>query len=179
MEPIFHGPMRPDHLRQPLGSTALLRQRRPAIDHLAAVLVTAGALAFDPKDLSHLALLPAQRVVEIRTGRDLTPFQTAMSLLHLFRGLPGAPIRLRVFKKEFQVGSGGGRIVFDEQHHVPSRTFDQASKLVVAASAASLVRMRPLHSTSVNNGLRALTSLCSASNRTLLQNNAGMHLIDM
>ncbi len=53
VEPIFHGPMRPDHLRQPLGSAALLRQRRPAIDHLAAVLVTAAALAFDPKDLSH------------------------------------------------------------------------------------------------------------------------------
>jgi hypothetical protein len=178
-EPIFHGPMRPDHLRQPLLSTALWRQRRPARDHLAAVLVTAAALAFDPKDLSHLAPLPTQLVVQIRTGRDPTPFQSAMSLLHLIRGLPGAPIRLRVFKKEFQVGAGGGRIVFDEQHHVPSRPFDQPSKLVIAASAASLVRMRPLHSTSVNNGLRVLTSLCSASNWTLLQHNAALHLRDM
>jgi hypothetical protein len=43
-----------------------------------------------------------------------------MAFLALGKGLPGAPIGLRVFKKEFQVRSGGWSVVFDKQHHVSS-----------------------------------------------------------
>ena len=55
-----------------------------------------------------------------------------MSLLRVFIRLPGAPIRLGIFKEEFQIRSGGGGIVFDQDDHLASRTLDQAPKVVVA-----------------------------------------------
>src|SRR5207248_7448199 len=78
--------------------------------------------------------VPAQIVIEIRTGKDVTPFQTTMAFLHLLKGLPGAPIGLLVFKKEFQIRSRERGIVFDEDDHVPSRMLDQAPILVIALS---------------------------------------------
>jgi hypothetical protein len=50
----------------------------------------------------------------------VAPFQTAMTFLDCFKRVPGTPISLRVFKKEFQICSGDRRIVFDEEDHVPS-----------------------------------------------------------
>jgi hypothetical protein len=72
------------------------------------------------KHLSHLAPVTSEIVTQIRTGDDLTPFQTTMSFLNLDIRLPGAPISLGVFKKQCQIRSGGGSIVFDEHHHVAS-----------------------------------------------------------
>jgi len=43
-----------------------------------------------------------------------------MAFLALCKGLPGASISLRIFKKEFQVRSGGWGILLDEQHYVSS-----------------------------------------------------------
>jgi hypothetical protein len=40
--------------------------------------------------------------------------------LDFVKRVPGTPIGLRVFKKEFQIRSGDRRIVFDEEEHVPS-----------------------------------------------------------
>src|SRR5258708_12644782 len=39
VEPIFHGPMRPDYLRQPLGSAALFRPLLPPLTHPPPLLV--------------------------------------------------------------------------------------------------------------------------------------------
>jgi hypothetical protein len=49
-----------------------------------------------------------------------------MAFLALCKRLPGAPVGLFVFKKEFQIRSGGWGIVFDEQYHVPSCSLHQA-----------------------------------------------------
>jgi len=57
-----------------------------------------------------------------------------MPFLHLLKGLPGAPISLLVFKKEFQIGTGSWSIVFDEDDHIASRTLDQAPILVITLS---------------------------------------------
>jgi hypothetical protein len=56
----------------------------------------------------------------------VAPFQTTMAFLALCKRLPGAPVGLFVFKKEFQIRSGGWGIVFDEQYHVPSCSLHQA-----------------------------------------------------
>src|SRR5207237_5814888 len=56
----------------------------------------------------------------------------AMAFLDLSVRLPGASISLGVFKKEFQIRSGGWRIVFDEQHYLAACTLDQAAKVVIA-----------------------------------------------
>ncbi len=74
VEPIFHGPMRANHLCKPLWRTALWRESRPAIDHLDTLLVFALAFALHAKNLSHLTPITAQIVIEIRTGGDLAPF---------------------------------------------------------------------------------------------------------
>jgi hypothetical protein len=96
------------------------------------MLVTACAFTFNPKNLSQLAPVAAQRVVEIRTGENLASFQSAMALLHVFLGLPGAAISLLIFKKAFQVCSGGRGLVFDKDNHVASKTLDPAPKVVIA-----------------------------------------------
>ena len=67
VESIFDGPMRTNHLCQPLGRTALGRKTCPAIHHLKAVLVFAGPFAFDPKNLSDLAPVAA-RDASLRSG---------------------------------------------------------------------------------------------------------------
>src|SRR2546430_2179596 len=101
--------MGPYHLRHLLSRPGLLWKGRQTIDHLEALLVTTFAFTFDAKDLSDLAPVPTQIVVEIRTGGDVASFQSTMAFLHLFIGLPGAPIGLLIFKKEFQIGSRGWR----------------------------------------------------------------------
>ena len=73
VQPIFHAPMIAGQLEQPLSRTALARQARPPIDDFDAVLLAAGAFPLQTKDLSHLAPVARQIVVEIRTGDDLTP----------------------------------------------------------------------------------------------------------
>ena len=147
--------------QKPLGRTALLCQTGPAIEHLEAVFVFAPALALQAKDLSHLAPVPTQVGIEVWTGEEMTPLQTAMAVLHLLTGLPGAAISLLVFTKEFQIGPRDGRMVFAEHDHLPSGSLDQASKVVIAAWAASLLRIRPVQSPSVNTALSGLTSVCS------------------
>jgi hypothetical protein len=49
-----------------------------------------------------------------------------MALLHVFIGLPGTPIGLLIFNEQFQIGSRGRSILFDEDDHLASRTLDQA-----------------------------------------------------
>src|SRR5260370_3097460 len=124
--------MRANQLQKTLGGTPLWRKTRPAIDHLDALLAFDGAFALQAKDLSHLAPVPAQIVVEIRTSGDLAPLQTTMAFLDLFKALPGAPIGLLVFKKELQIRSRDRGIVFDDHHHVASPLLDQTPKLMVA-----------------------------------------------
>ena len=55
-----------------------------------------------------------------------------MSLLCMFIGLPSALIGLRIFKKEFQIRTGGVGIVFDEDNHVAACLRDPAPKVVIA-----------------------------------------------
>ena len=90
--------MRTSQLQQTLGGTVFVRQTRPPIYHLDAVLLFAGPFALQAKDLSHLAPVAVQIVVEIRTGEDVASFQTPMAFLHLLKGVPGALIGLGVFK---------------------------------------------------------------------------------
>src|SRR5207302_2255050 len=125
---------RTNQLRQTLRGAALGRKTRPALDHLNTALLFALAFALQTKDLSHLAPVTAQIVIEIRTGGNLTSFQTAMAFLDLFKRLPGAPISLLVFKKEFQIRAGERGIVFDEDDHVAPCSVDQAPILVIALS---------------------------------------------
>jgi hypothetical protein len=90
-----------------------------------------------PKDLSHLAPVATQIVIQIWTGDDLTPFQATMAFLDLDVRAPGVPISLLVFEKEFQIRPGCGRVVFYEQHHITSCPLYQATKLVIALSGIS------------------------------------------
>src|SRR5260370_24627311 len=109
--------MSANQLQKTLGGTPLWRKTRPAIDHLDALLAFDGAFALQAKDLSHLAPVPAQIVVEIRTSGDLAPLQTTMAFLDLFKALPGAPIGLLVFKKALPIRSRDPAILFDAHHH--------------------------------------------------------------
>ena len=135
VETIFYGPMRTNQLRQTLRGAALGRKTRPPIDHLNTALLF--ALAFALRAVRPVPPRPshgARRVIEIRTGGDLTSFQTAMAFLDLFKRLPGAPISLLVFKKEFQIRASERGIVFDEHDHVAPCSVDQAPKFVIALS---------------------------------------------
>src|SRR5258706_9277256 len=126
--------MRANQAKQPWGRPLLGGQARPAIPHLDAVLALAGAFALQTKDLPDLTPVTIEIVVEIRTRHDPPTFQTPMSFLPLLKGLPRASIRLRVFKKEFQVGTRGRRVVFDEENHVASCSLNQASERMVTLS---------------------------------------------
>ena len=55
MQTIFHRPMCPIELQEPLWRTAFLREVCPPIGHLNTGLVSAGAFALHSKDLSDLA----------------------------------------------------------------------------------------------------------------------------
>ena len=54
-----------------------------------------------------------------------------MPFLHVFPRPPGAPISLLIFKKQFQIGLGRGRIAFDDQNHIASRPQHPPPKLVI------------------------------------------------
>jgi hypothetical protein len=54
-----------------------------------------------------------------------------MTFLDFVKRVPGTPIGLRVFKKEFQIRSGDRRIVFDEEDHVPSCPLHLPPKVVI------------------------------------------------
>jgi hypothetical protein len=109
----------------------------------------------------------------------VAPKHPAMTFLNFFKRVPGTPISLRIFKKEFQIRSGDRRIVFDEEYHVPSCPLHLPPKVVITDAAASAVRMRPLQSASVNKGFRVLTALCSRAIGHCYKTMPGRHLIHM
>jgi hypothetical protein len=58
---------------------------------------------FNPKDLGHLTPVFGNPVVEIGTRPDGPLLEAAMSFLDVHSMLPGAPIRLWIFKKVFEI----------------------------------------------------------------------------
>ncbi len=104
--------------------------------------------------------------------------QSTMAFLHLFIRLPGVPIRLLLFKKEFQICSRGWRIVFDEDNRIASRTLDQAPKVVralggIAGQNASFAPHL------AEQGLERTDFMVLGSNRRLRQDHAALHLVHM
>lgn len=132
VEAILHGPMCPVVAEQGLGRAALWRERGPAIGDFDTVLPLAGAFALHAKDLPHLTPVPLQKGIEIGTRQDVPTFQPPMTFFDLFIGLPCPPISVRIFKKKVQIRVGRGRIVFDDDHHIPAESFDVPPKLVIA-----------------------------------------------
>jgi hypothetical protein len=91
-----------------------------------------------------------------------------MPFLDVLKGVPGAAIGVRIFKKEFQVCPGNGRVVFDDDNHLASRTLDEATKLVIA-----LGRIRrqhaPLAQYLCQPGFEGTDFVALLANGTLLQ----------
>ena len=178
VEPILHPPMVTRELQELLRRTALAWQARPAIDHLDAVLVFGGAFPLQTKHLAHLAPVACQIVIEIRTGGDVTPFLTAMAFLDLLKGLPGASIRLGVFKKQFQICSGDWRIVFNEQHHVASGSLHEPPKVMIALRGIGGENSSFAYHLG-QQGFEGADFIVLAGDGTLLQDHARLHFIDM
>jgi len=108
----------------------------------------------------------------------MTPRHPAMTFLHSLVGVPGLPICLRIFKKQFQIGSGERCIVFDDQNHIASCPLDQSPKLVIAlcriggenpSFAQHLCQQR----------LERTHLIALLSNGTLVQDNTRLYLLDM
>jgi hypothetical protein len=131
-----------------------------------------------PKDLSHLAPVAAQVIIQIRTGDELSPFQRTVAFLHLDARSPGVPISLLVFKKAFQICPGCGRGAFDDQHHITSCSLYQATKLVIALSGIS-GDQAPFAQDLRQKRLERADCMVVLSYGTWLQDTAGLYLIHL
>src|SRR5579859_6636798 len=178
VEPIFYGPVGANQMQQTLGRTALRRKTGPAVDHFHTPLLLDAPFPLQTKHLSHLAPVATQVVIEIRTGHHLAPFQATMPFLDLDVRPPGPPIRLLIFKEEFQVRLCGWCIAFDDHDHIPSRPLYQATELVIALGGIG-GENAPFAQDFRQQGLERTPFIVALSNWALLQDDAGLRFIDM
>jgi len=101
-----------------------------------------------------------------------------MAFLDLLKSLPGPPIGFGVLKKEFQISTCGWRVIFHDEDDITACPLHQAPKLVIA-----LGRIRrqdaPFAQHLSQHGLESTHLIVFHSNGTLVQDNPGLHFIDM
>ena len=156
MEAIFYGPPVADQVKEPLCRTALTAETGPARDDLHAAFLWGLALPLHTKPLPDFSPLPAQL-------RDCDQEWGAYDAAPDGQGL--SPLARRSARS----ASGSAK-----NRSTSARVTGVVSLLITITSpparctnrpnswqlcAASVVRIRPVHRTSVNTGLSVLTSL--------------------
>lgn len=101
-----------------------------------------------------------------------------MPFLDLDVRLPGPPIRLLSFKKEFQVRLCSWSIAFDDQDYIAARTLHQATELVIALGGIG-GENAPFAQDFRQQGLERTHFIVALSNWALLQDDASLRFIDM
>ena len=178
VEAMFDRPMIADHLEKPLDRTLLPTQGGQARDHFHAALLLRLALALQTKDLPDFPPFPVQILVEIRSGQQLTPLQATMTFLHVFVRLPGAPIRLRIFNKQFQSRSCSRGMLFHDENDIAAGTLHQSPKLVIALRRIGGQNASLTHHLGQQRFERTDLVLL-LRNWALMQNTPGLPFIDM
>jgi hypothetical protein len=103
MEPIFNGPVIPDHLEQALRIGLGRGEAGDPIHPLLRARERFGHAAPEAKDLSYPRPLSLQKVVEFCAGDQRAYFPSSMPFVHRFSFPPISTLERRLAEKELHI----------------------------------------------------------------------------